>query len=118
MCTLSTARERRLTGFTNGWSRGRDTLTIVCNDCMVRPEPDPDSYPPIDPDDPVPDDAGELSPDTLRRYLLPRSSRCPVRTTQTTFLPEPNCPRHGPRGRDSGRVALCRGSAITCALVV
>jgi hypothetical protein len=60
----STARERRLTGYTNGWSRGRDTLTIVCSDCMVRPGPDPDSYPPIDPDDPVPDDPGELSPDT------------------------------------------------------
>ena len=31
---------------------------------MVQPGPDPDSYPPINPAEPVPDDAGELLPDT------------------------------------------------------
>jgi hypothetical protein len=31
---------------------------------MVMPGPDPDNYPPIDPDEPVPDDPGPLSPDT------------------------------------------------------
>ena len=32
---------------------------------MVQQGPDPESYPPIDPDEPVPDDPGTLSPDTL-----------------------------------------------------
>ncbi len=31
---------------------------------MVQPGPNPDNYPPIDPTEPVPDDAGELLPDT------------------------------------------------------
>src|SRR6266487_7111659 len=31
---------------------------------MVQPGPDPDRYPPIDPDEPVPDYPGELSLDT------------------------------------------------------
>jgi hypothetical protein len=31
---------------------------------MVQPGPDPDSYPPIDPTEPVPDDPGPLLPDT------------------------------------------------------
>jgi len=31
---------------------------------MTQPGPDPDSYPPIDPTEPVPDDPGPLSPDT------------------------------------------------------
>lgn len=31
---------------------------------MVMPGPDPDDYPPIDPNEPVPDDPGPLSPDT------------------------------------------------------
>jgi len=83
MCSRSTARERRLTSYTNRWSRGRDTLTVVCNDCMVRPGPDPDSYPPIDPDDPVPDDPGELS------------------DTSATLPPAPVEPMPGPDDPDS-----------------
>jgi len=74
---------------------------------MVLPGPDPDNYPPINPDDPVPDDLGELSPwwprraialmtqasyhrTLLRRCLLPQPRPFQVRTIQRAFLPESN----------------------------
>ena len=50
---------------------------------MVKPGPDPDNYPPIDPAEPVPDDAGELLPDTPE--TLPPAPVSPV----TLVTPEP-----------------------------
>lgn len=42
----------------------RDLRILVIGLAMVQPGPNPDDYPPINPAEPVPDDAGELLPDT------------------------------------------------------